>query len=264
MNKKIIIFNWKMAPNSLREAQTLAELTRKYAEKMKSQKDVIVAAPFVYLENLSNMRRLNLQKIELAAQNLFWANPPTGGAYTGEISAKMLKNVGVKYVIIGHSERRKYLSETDEMINKKIKTALKAGLKVVLCVGEPKRESGIKGTSKAKNYVKKQLKNDLKDVNKSSVVGRKSLIGNILIAYEPVWSISTGTSGKTCKPEDALEMIEFIKSLVAGRWSLVGPVLYGGSVDSKNITDFLKHEEIDGVLVGAASLKPKEVEKILK
>jgi triosephosphate isomerase len=217
----------------------------------------VVAPPFVYLSDLSKVKSQK-SKVALAAQNIFWEDSV---AYTGEISPKMLKNLGVEYVIIGHSERRKYLNETDGMLNKKVLASLKAGLKVILCVGEPKRELGIKnyelGIKKAKNYIENQLQKDLKGL--SMVKGQMS---NVIVAYEPVWAINTGHFDT---PKDALEMIKFIKNLLATRYSLNSiKVLYGGSVDSKNIADFLKHPEIDGALIGHASLKAGEVKKIIK
>ncbi len=125
--KKLIIFNLKMNPSSLREAQILADLTQNYADKTNTE--IVIAAPFVYIPKL----KIKNLKLKIGAQNVFWANR---GAYTGEISPAMLKDLGVEYVIIGHSERRNYLGETDEMINKKVKAALSTGLKVILCVSE--------------------------------------------------------------------------------------------------------------------------------
>ena len=220
--------------------------------------EIVVCPPFTHLEKVKNSLS---SKIKLGAQNCFYENE---GAYTGEISPKMLKNLGVDYVIIGHSERRKYLDETDEMINKKVKAALKAGLKVVLCIGEPSRATSGKRqeTSRAKNYVKRQLEKDLKGVKNMSHVSNPL---SLIIAYEPVWAISTSGTGKICQPKDALEMIKFIKDFVGVRFKVYGlRVIYGGSVNGKNIKNFVKYPEIDGALVGGASLKPKEVKKIIK
>ncbi len=228
--KKLIIFNWKMNPASPKEAVTLFN---SIPRKIKNS-EIVVAAPFVYLNNLKS-------KIKLATQNVFWEDK---GAFTGEISPLMLKNMGVEYAIIGHSERRKYLNETDEMINKKVSASLKVGLKVILCVGEDLkiRNRSIKAV---KNFVKNQLKKDLKGIKNK----------NLIIAYEPIWAIGTG---RACPPKDALEMTKFIKIIINTK------VIYGGSVDSKNIKDFVKYKEIDGALVGGASLKPKEVKRIIK
>ena len=255
--KKLIIFNWKMNPQSSGEARRL--LTYNLRLKTNNKKaEFIICPPFVYLSELSSVVGRK-SSVKIGAQNCFWEDR---GAFTGEISPLMLKNLGVEYVIAGHSERRKYLNETDEMINKKVLAALKSGLKVILCVGEIQRTTNDKRlTTQTRNFVKKQLKKDLKGINKSLVVSRKSLVSNLVIAYEPIWAIGTGNP---CHPGDALEMIKFIKSLVVSRWSLAVPVIYGGSVDSKNIKDFVKYKEIDGALVGGASLKQKEVKKIIK
>lgn len=239
--KKIIALNWKMNPASVKEAKEILGIV--------SNSNVIIFPPFIYLGTL-----LNLKKAKLGAQDTFWENPPAGGAYTGEISPSMLKNMSVKYVIIGHSERRKWQNETDEMINKKMKSALEAGLKVILCVGESiqVRKKGLKSI---KDFIKKQIQKDLNKITSYK-------IKNLVIAYEPIWAIGTGNF---CKPEDALEIIKFIKSLLDLRFKIQNSkVLYGGSVNSKNISNFLKHKEIDGVLVGGASVDKKELRLILK
>jgi triosephosphate isomerase len=246
--KKIIIFNWEM---------NVADFIRM---DKNNEIEIVICPPFTHLEKIKNSLS---SKIKLGAQNCFYENE---GAYTGEISPKMLKNLGVEYVVIGHSERRRYLNETDEMINKKVLAALKTGLKVVLCVGEETRnrlnDSRMKSneTRMAKNYVKKQLEKDLKGLSK--IKNQKS---KVIVAYEPVWAISTSKNGKSDTPKDALEMIKFIKQFLTSHFSLfTSPlVLYGGSVDSKNIFKFLKHPAIDGAFVGGASLKAKEVERIL-
>jgi triosephosphate isomerase len=239
--KKIIIFNWKM---------NVADFIR--VDKNNKIK-IVICPPFTHLEKVKNSLS---SKIKLGAQNCFYENE---GAYTGEISPTMLKNLGVEYVIIGHSERRRYLDETDEMINKKVLAALKAGLKVVLCIGEDLAVRK-RGPRAVKNYVKNQLEKDLKGI-KSLVISHKSLVRNLVIAYEPVWAIGTGNP---CCPEDALEMIKFIKKFLSVKCQVSNvKVLYGGSVNGKNIKNFVKYPEIDGALVGGASLKIKEVKKII-
>jgi len=251
--KKILIYNWKMAPGSLKEAASLFKRTQIYADKTRTNAEIVIAPPFVYLPLFADLGgpKRGFTRIKIAAQNVFGG---VGSAYTGEISPKMLKNLGVEYVIIGHSERRKYLNETDEMINGKVLAALKAGLKVVLCIGEPKRELRIKNYELrmkiAKNYIRKQLTKDLKGIHNS-----------LIVAYEPVWAIG---AGKPCYPKDAAEMIKFIKRFLSVKYQASSvKVLYGGSVDSKNIKNFVKYPEIDGVLVGGASFKKDEVEKII-
>lgn len=256
--KKIIAFNLKMAPQSLSQAQTLADLTQTYANK-NNNAEIIIFPPFIYLNELINLKTYKLKNLKFGAQNCFWKN---SGHYTGEISPKMLKNLGIEYVIIGHSERRQYLNETDEIINKKVLAALKTGLKVILCIGELKRELRIKnkGLRKAKNYVKKQLKKDLKNLS----LNPQSLILNsrLIIAYEPIWAIGADHSDT---PEDAVEMIKFIKQILNPRFSILNSkVLYGGSIDGKNIKNFVKYKEIDGFLIGHASLNLKEIKNIIK
>ena len=162
----------------------------------------------------------------------------------------------VKYVIIGHSERRKFLGETDEMINKKVLATLKAGLKIILCVGEDLsiRRRGKKPVEK---FIKTQLEKDLKGLSKV-----KGQMSNIIVAYEPIWAIGTGHSDT---PQDAVEMISFIRSILNLKFKIQkSKLLYGGSVSGKNIKNFVGYKEIDGFLVGHASLKSKEVEKIVK
>jgi len=254
--KKLIIFNWKMNLPILSErSEVIKSSTPPFSQKGRGDVEIVICPPFTHLEKV---KTLLPSKIKLGAQNCFWENV---GAYTGEISPKMLKNLGVEYVIIGHSERRRYLNETDEMINKKVLAALKAGLKVVLCVGEPTRKAQIAErkaqVSYAKQYVKKQLQRDLKTISAS-----RFAISNLIIAYEPIWAIG---SKQPDTPKDALEMIKYIKQFSIFNFQFSNPkVLYGGSVDSKNIESFIKYKEIDGALVGSASIKIKEVKEILK
>ena len=240
----ILVFNWKMNPVTLEEAIGLA--------KASDYNGVIIMPPFLFIEEIGKV----LKRANLGAQDLSWEEK---GAFTGEVSAEELKNLGVEYVIVGHSERRKKLNETDVMINKKVLAALKAGLKVILCIGEDLkiRQRGEKAVEK---FIGNHLKKDLKRIS-LLVVGHKSLVRNLTIAYEPVWAIGTGYSDS---PKDAVEMIKFIKSLVISHWSLVPLVLYGGSVSGKNIADFVKYKEIGGFLIGGASLKSADIKQIIK
>lgn len=254
MDKKLLIFNWKMNLPILSEwNKAIKSSTPLFYKKRRG--DIVVCPPFTHLEKVSKL--IKNTKIKLGAQDVFYESK---GSFTGEISATELKNLGVKYVIIGHSERRQFLGETDKIINKKVLAALKAGLKVILCVGEPKRD--IKRHKKydlrnAKNYIKKQLEKDLK-----GILNLKSYGLNLIIAYEPVWAIGTG---KNDTPEDAAEIVKFIKkSLKLKTKNLKPMVLYGGSVNSKNIEDFAKYKKINGFLIGSASLKTKEIKNIIK
>jgi len=226
MASKILIANFKMNPESEKEALNLA--------KSFDFKNVVIAPPFVFLESLSNV----LKNAKLCAQDVFYEK---SGAYTGEISTIMLKKLGVKYVIVGHSERR-CLGETDEVIAKKIKAVINSGLKVILCVGEP-LSIKKRGDSEVKKYIKKQL-------NKISNLKSK----NLLIAYEPIWAIGTG---KNASPEYASLIAKFIKSVLSV------PVLYGGSTNYKNSKSFLERDEINGLLVGGASLDKNEFKKMI-
>lgn len=229
---KLVVANWKANPQTGVETVKLA--------KASDKKNVVICPPFLFLEAVKK----NLKKAMLGAQDVFWKE----GAFTGEVSVKELKSLGVKYVIVGHSEQRRNFKETDAIINKKVKLVIGAGLKAILCVGEelPVRKKGI---TAAKKFVKSQLQKDLKNVKK---------INNLIVAYEPVWAISIVKNSKADTPEDAAKMIRFIKKTV---WSRV---LYGGSVSVKNIRGFLKYKEIDGFLIGGASLKAKDFQKMIK
>lgn len=235
--KKLIVVNWKSNPSTLSEARTLARAS--------DSKGVVIAPPYVYLQALSR----TLKKAALASQDVFWQD---GGAYTGEISASQLKNLKVKYVIIGHSERRR-LGETDEVISKKVGAAVSRGLKVILCVGE-NWNIHRKGVAAAKRYVANQLKKDLRGINSLRFAIRDSLT----IAYEPVWAISTNKGSRADTPKDAAQMITHIKRILDSR------VLYGGSITPKNVKSFLSQPEIDGTLVGGASLKPEGIKKVIR
>jgi len=250
--KKLLAFNWKMNPGTLKEALVLA--------KASDYKNVVVAPPFPFLEKVSKV----IKKSELGAQDLFWEDK---GAFTGEVSAKELKSVAVKYVIIGHSERRHKFDETDEMVAKKMKAAIRAGLIPILCIGETKAE---KDTGRAKEVIERQVKSVLSllklksDKQKGNKKPFHHSLFNIplIVAYEPVWAIGTGNPET---PESAVETIKYIKKLlVTNHYSLTTKVLYGGSVNSKNLMNYLQYKEIDGALVGGASLKKDEVAKMIK
>ena len=230
--EKLIIANWKLNPETLSKAKKLA-LAEDYG-------NVVIAPPFLYLEAL----RGTLKSASLAAQDVFWEET---GAYTGEISPSQLKDVGVEYVLVGHSERRGYFGETDSTVNKKVKAALSAGLRVILCVGEG-LEIRKRGIESAKRFITDQLSIDLKGV-------QKKYSKNMIIAYEPIWAIGTGDSDI---PEETAEISAYIKNLTG-----VVKVLYGGSVNSSNAAEFLKKKDIDGALVGGASLKSKEFQEIV-
>ncbi|MEK7212412.1 MAG: triose-phosphate isomerase [Patescibacteria group bacterium] len=239
---KLLIANWKMNPRSLTEALKLARASDK--------KGVVICPPFVFLEEVGKA----LKHAALGAQDVFAEDK---GAFTGEVSPKMLKNLGVKYVIIGHSEKRK-TGDTDALINKKVKAALRAGLKVILCVGEGK-EVRRRGVSAAKNFVKRQLQKDL-----AGAISYKPKTKSLFVAYEPIWAISTEKGARADTPESAAQMSRFIKNLLkAISYKLKADVLYGGSVTSRNVSRFLRRPEFSGALVGGASLKAGEFRQII-
>jgi len=230
---KIFIANWKMNPVNEKEAVILA---RKI-----DAKNVIIAPPSIFL----NPVKKTIHFAKIAAQDIFWKNPK--GAYTGELSALMVKNSGASSVIIGHSERRMYGKDTDEIVNKKIKTALDSKLAIILCVGEDKKIRKT-GRKKTQEFITRQLIKALQGINKNQMK-------KIAIAYEPIWAIGTGNNAT---PQDATFVSNFIREFLKKRGVVQTKILYGGSVNISNIKAFLNQKEIDGFLVGGASLKPSE------
>lgn len=208
--------------------------------------DLLIAPSFVTLESL----RKNLKdEIKVAGQNVSQFDE---GAYTGEVSTTMLKDIGVDDVIIGHSERREKFLESDEIINAKVKKALEDGLSVILCLGESLE---IKEEGREVDFVREELLNSLDGVEK---------IEKITIAYEPIWAIGTG---KTCSSEDAEKMCREIRNIIDEKYGEVSQkirILYGGSVKPSNAGEILSKENIDGVLVGGASLKASDFIEIIK
>ncbi|MEW6102196.1 MAG: triose-phosphate isomerase [bacterium] len=242
MRPPIIVGNWKMN-KGLAEAIALASGIVKELRGI-NDRDIVLCPPLTALYKVSEI--LDGSKIKLGAQNLFYEE---NGAYTGEISANQLTDIGCKYVIIGHSERRQILKEDDTIINKKIKQALKYNLCPIFCVGETKeqRENG-----KETEVVENQIRLGLKDIFHFPLPTSHF---PLIIAYEPVWAIGTGN---TCKEEDAEKMHIFIRSLISNLYTKDLAegirILYGGSVKPDNIDAIMKMKNIDGVLVGGASL----------
>ena len=246
MRKKVIAGNWKMnmLPN---EAIEYIEKFSKLVEN--TDNEVILCVPYTDLFYcLLNCQGTN---IKVGAQNVHFEEK---GAYTGEVSAKMLKSIGVEYVIIGHSERRQYFGETDESVNKKVKAALENGLKPIICVGESleQREQGL-----TENIIRNQTKLALEGISKEQM-------SNIIIAYEPIWAIGTG---KTATSEDANNSIKAIRDEVSKVYDKEVAentiIQYGGSVKSSNAKELFETSDIDGGLVGGASLVPEEFAKIV-
>lgn len=243
--RKLIVANWKENPGNQRAAQKLFGEVARGIGKLRRQSrnrnvEVVLCPPFIYLEEIAAKHRALRTKLQLGAQDVFWEEQ---GAFTSEVGPKMLKALGAKFVIVGHSERRKYAKETDAMINKKIKLALGDGLRVILCVGEP-LSVRKKGISAARAFIKKQLTADLRGIQARNLGARK-----LVIAYEPIWAIGTGNNDT---PEDAIEIARFIKASISCRF------LYGGSVNSKNVAQYVQYKEVDGALVGGASLRAGE------
>jgi triosephosphate isomerase (TIM) len=240
MRRKVIAGNWKMN-NDIKETQNLISKLTSGVSMDNMNCDVIVCPAFTSLSEAYTL--LKDTKIKLGAQNMYFES---SGAFTGEISASMLKSVGCEYVILGHSERRTIFGETDEVINNKIKKANAGGLKPIFCVGEllEEREVGI-----TEKVIEKQIRSGLKDIPSEEM-------GNVIIAYEPVWAIGTG---KTASPEQAEEVHKFIRSLINDKYgaSVSDKIIiqYGGSVNNKNANELLSQKDIDGALVGGASLK---------
>lgn len=262
MLKPLVVANWKCNPPSQKEARHLFEVVRKGiktgtvpAKRGQSPSiEVVICPPFVWLKEskiweIRSQKGSKSPKFWLGAQDCFWEQ---SGAYTGEISPAMLKDLGCQYVIVGHSERRKYFQETDEMINQKIKAALKAGLKPILCVGEETRDNS--------DYliIEQQLEKALFGVS----AGR---IKDLVIAYEPVWAIGTG---QPCLPDEAMKTALFIRKILtklyARKIAEQVRILYGGSVTAKNAADYVKGAGMDGLLVGGASLNGTEFIEIVK
>ncbi|MFC1770558.1 triose-phosphate isomerase [Candidatus Margulisiibacteriota bacterium] len=251
MRTSIIAGNWKMN-KSLAEAE---ELVRVFKNKLGFIKkpEVILCPPFMSLEKVNQI--IKGTELLLGAQNMHFE---VSGAYTGEISAGMLQSVGCSYVILGHSERRAYFSETDDFINKKLKTAFSAGLKPIVCVGESldDREAG-----RQEEIVGAQLEGSLAGIS-GDIRDNKN---EIIIAYEPVWAIGTG---KVATPEQAQEMHSFIRqklSVMFGQeLSVKIRILYGGSVKPGNVASLACQQDIDGALVGGASLDAESFEGIVK
>lgn len=247
MKKYLIVANWKCNPSSLKKAVRIFNEIKRKVHKIKNI-DLIVCPPFVFLPLLN--QKAKKSKIILGAQNVFYQE----GAFTGEVSVQMLKSLGIKYVIVGHSERRK-LGEDNFLINKKVKSLLEFKMRPILCIGETKEER-LKGQEF--ETVKTQLLEGLKNI-------KKSLLQDIIIAYEPVWAISTN-KGTLCGTDDIMTMKLFIQKVLSKKFgskiSERVKILYGGSVDDKNVS-IVKSTNIDGVLVGSASLDPEKFVSIL-
>ncbi|MBF2062863.1 MAG: triose-phosphate isomerase [Calothrix sp. C42_A2020_038] len=238
MRKIVLAGNWKMFKTQA-ESEDFLKGFLPTLEDTPFGREVILCVPFTDLNVIS--RNLHGSRIQLGAQNVHWAD---NGAYTGEISGEMLTEVGVRYVIIGHSERRQYFGETDETVNLRLRAAQRHGLTPILCVGETKQQ---RDAGEAEALISKQIKEDLVDIDQS----------NLIIAYEPIWAIGTGD---TCEAKEANHIIGNIRSQLTNPDV---PIQYGGSVKPNNIDEIMAQPEIDGVLVGGASLEPESFARIV-
>lgn len=243
--KKIVVANFKMNKTSFETLEYISSFNKLLPKNLDCQ--VAICLPYTSLFLGENFNK----QIIIGAQNL---SEHEQGSNTGEISASMLEDLNVKLVIVGHSDRRKHASETNEKINKKIKIALKHGFKVVLCVGETKAQRFAKRT---KEVLKKQVESALCGIYENE-------LGSIIVAYEPVWAVGTGTIAAISEISNAAKIIrETISSIFSSKAASNLQIVYGGSITSQSCKQIFKNKEISGALVGASSLDPKEFVKII-
>ncbi|BAU06110.1 triosephosphate isomerase [Fischerella thermalis JSC-11] len=238
VRKIVIAGNWKMFKTQV-ESQEFLKGFLPTLEDTPQDREVVLCVPFTDLNVLS--KSLHGSRVQLGAQNVHWED---SGPYTGEISGPMLQEIGVRYVIVGHSERRQYFGETDETVNLRLKAAQKHGLIPILCVGETKQQ---RDAGETESLIISQLETDLVNIDQ----------GNLVIAYEPIWAIGTGD---TCEASEANRVIGVIRKQLKNPDV---PIQYGGSVKPNNIDEIMAQPEIDGVLVGGASLEPASFARIV-
>lgn len=237
MRKIIIAGNWKMHKNQA-ESLAFVQEFKSEIEEINQGREVVLCTPFTSLTAMS--KNLHGSKIMLGAQNIHWE---AEGAYTGEISGEMLTEIGVDYVIVGHSERRQYFGETDQTVNLRLKAAQKYGLRPILCVGETKEQ---RDAGETENIIINQLQEGLVGINQN----------NLVIAYEPIWAIGTGD---TCQSKEANRVIGIIRQQLENKDV---SIQYGGSVKPSNVDEIMAQSEIDGALVGGASLSASSFARI--
>jgi triosephosphate isomerase len=250
MRKKVIAANWKMNEDYFEGLSLFSEVIKLTQDEVTGNQQVIVCPPFIHLYSLAELSK-NHPQISIGAQN---AHQSECGAYTGEISAKMIRSTGAEYVILGHSERRLYFNETNELVAKKIDTALLNNLKIICCIGETKKE---READKQFEVLEKQLTDGLFHLDKGQFM-------HLTIAYEPIWAIGTGV---TATAAQAQEIHQFIRKQVSSRYSHEiaenTNILYGGSCNPKNAAELLSQEDIDGGLIGGASLNARDFVDII-
>lgn len=238
MRKIVLAGNWKMYKTQAEALEFLQGFVN-HLDETPEEREIILCVPFTTLGNLS--KNMHGSRLRLGAQNVHWED---AGAYTGEISAPMLTELGVRYVIVGHSERRQFFGETDETVNRRLKAAQKHGLTPILCVGETKQQ---RDGGETEAHIIGQLEKGLVDVDQN----------NLIVAYEPIWAIGTGD---TCEAKEANRVVGLIRQQLS---NADVPIQYGGSVKPDNIDEIMAQPEIDGVLVGGASLEPASFARIV-
>jgi triosephosphate isomerase len=238
VRKIVIAGNWKMYKTQAESLEFLQGFMN-HLNETPDDREILLCAPFTALGALS--KNLHGSRIKIGAQNIHWE---AAGAYTGEISGPMLKELGARYVIVGHSERRQYFGETDETVNLRLKAAQQHGLTPILCVGETGNQ---RSQGETETVITQQLKRDLVEVDQD----------NLVIAYEPIWAIGTGD---TCEAIEANRVIGLVRSQLS---NANVPIQYGGSVKPGNIDEIMAQPEIDGALVGGASLEPSDFARIV-
>jgi len=248
MRRPLLAGNWKMFKTTSEAEAFAKDLSARVNDV--TERDMLICPPYVYIPALCNI--FGDSPVKTGAQNVYWEPK---GAFTGEISALMLKDIACEYVIIGHSERRQLFGETDETVNKRINASIEAGLKPILCVGETLTE---RDQNKTFDIIGAQLKDGLGKIDK----GRAK---DLVIAYEPVWAIGTG---KTATPDMAQEVHAFIRNVLTEVFDMDFAkntrILYGGSVKPDNIDELMAQKDIDGALVGGASLDAASFERIIR
>lgn len=245
--KPLIVANWKMNPQTSADVKKLFGLVKRGLKDTKNT-EVVICPPFLYLLII----KYQASSIKLGAQDCFWEK---AGAFTSGVSAFMLKDIGCRYVILGHSERRIYFGDNNEIINKKIKVALSAKLNPVFCIGETENE---KEKGETENILKSQIKRGLDGISEEEMK-------KIVVAYEPVWAIGTGNpcgAGETRKMVSVIRQI--ISNIYPSRISDSLRILYGGSINSENVRDYILESGVNGFVIGGASLNPKEFIKIIR
>lgn len=251
MRKKIVAGNWKMNLDYNEGLSLFSEVINMVKDELKGDQQAIICSPFIHLHSLTQLAK-GYAKIAVGAQNCHQAE---SGAFTGEISAKMIHSVGAPYVILGHSERRQYFGETNDLLAEKTNTALRNQLTPIFCIGETLQE---RESERYFEVIKKQLAEGVFHLNETD-------FSRLIIAYEPIWAIGTGL---TASPQQAQEIHAFIRKEIAGQYNQAiadeTSILYGGSCNPKNAAELFGQADIDGGLIGGASLKSRDFTDILK